>query len=105
MIPEPYEEAWPVAGTPVRYRWYHKVGAVLYAFFCFEIGVILFLLPWLDIWDKNYFSAFGVRWADLWVSPYFRGAVSGLGVLDIAISFFELFRLRRFARSRGTSVN
>ena len=99
MMPEPYEEAWPP--TAGRYRLYHKLGAVLYVFFCFEIGVILFLLPWLDVWGKNYFAAFGVRWADLWVSPYFRGAISGLGLLDIGISFFELFRLRRFARFRG----
>jgi hypothetical membrane protein len=97
MIPEPYEEAWPPRG---RYRWYHTFGAVLYVFFCFEIGIILLLLPWLDIWHKNYLADLGIDWYDLWISPYFRGAVSGLGVLDIVISFFELFRLRRFARSR-----
>ncbi len=83
---------------PSGYRWYHKVGAVLYAFFCLEIGVLLILLPWLDIWSANYFSRLSSRWPEVWMSPYLRGAVSGLGVVDIAISFIEVFRLRRFAR-------
>lgn len=78
--------------------WYQKAGAVLYAFFCFEIGVLLILLPWLDIWDRNYFSHLAARWPEVWTSPYLRGAVSGLGVVDVAISFIEVFRLRRFAR-------
>jgi hypothetical protein len=28
----------------------------------------------------------------LWLSPYLRGAVSGLGILDVYIAFAELFR-------------
>ena len=79
-------------------HWYQKVGAVLYAFFCFEIGVFLFLFPWLELWNRNYFSGFSPSWFDLWNSPYFRGAVSGVGLIDIGISFAELLRLRRFAR-------
>lgn len=78
--------------------WYQKAGAVLYAFFCFEIGVVLILLPWLTVWDHNYFSHLAARWPDLWMSPYLRGAISGVGAVDIVISFIELFRLRRFAR-------
>jgi hypothetical protein len=96
----PVKETWPApdeAGQP-RYRWYEKIGGVLYVFFCFEIGILLMLLPWLDFWNHNYFSGFGVRWAEMWMSPYLRGAVSGLGLLDIVISFIELFRLRRFAQ-------
>ena len=80
------------------HHWYQKLAAVLYAFFCFEIGLLLILLPWLDIWDRNYFSHLAARWPGVWMSPYLRGAVSGLGVVDIAISFIEVFRLRRFAR-------
>jgi len=80
------------------YPWYQKLAAVLYAFFCFEIGVMLLLLPWLDLWDHNYFSTLAARWPELWMSPYLRGAVSGIGVVDIAIAFIELIHLRRFAR-------
>ena len=80
------------------YPWYQKAGAVLYAFFCFEIGVVLILLPWLNVWDHNYFSRLASRWPELWMSPYLRGAISGVGAVDVVISFIELFRLRRFAR-------
>ncbi len=95
MALEPVEET---ETGQTGYRWYHKLGAVLYAFFCFEIGILLIFMPWLDLWDRNYFSGIAGRWPELWMSPYLRGAISGLGVVDIAISFVELFRLRRFAR-------
>ncbi|HEX8985068.1 MAG TPA: hypothetical protein VF767_06550 [Bryobacteraceae bacterium] len=81
----------------VRYRWYQIAMAVVYVFFCFEIGVFLVLFPWLELWGRNYFSGLGPVWSELWNSPYFRGAVSGLGIIDIVISFTELVRLRRFA--------
>jgi hypothetical protein len=95
MAIEPVEET---QSGRSAYHWYQKAGAVLYAFFCFEIGVLLVLLPWLEIWDRNYFSHLAARWPEVWMSPYLRGAVSGLGVVNIAISFIEVFRLRRFAR-------
>ena len=85
------------------YPWYQKAAAVLYAFFCFEIGVVLIALPWLGVWDQNYFSSVAARWPEVWMSPYLRGAVSGVGLVDIVISFIELFRLRRFARRPPTN--
>lgn len=82
------------------YRWYHKVAALVYIFFCFEIGVFLVLFPWIDpLWPDNFFSGFGPLWREIWISPYLRGAISGLGVIDIGISFAELFRLRRFSKA------
>jgi hypothetical protein len=101
MAVEQFEEAWPADSAQAsRYRWYHKAAAILYVFFCFEIGVFLFLFPWLEIWDQNYFSSLSPAWSELWNSNYFRGAVSGVGLIDIGISFAELFRLRRFARKQ-----
>ena len=32
---------------------------------------------------------------DVWDSSYFRGALSGLGLVNIYISLAEVFRLRR----------
>jgi hypothetical protein len=31
-----------------------------------------------------------------WENAYFRGAVSGLGVVNLYISFIEMVRLRRY---------
>jgi hypothetical protein len=85
--------------APLPHRWYHKAAALLYVFFCFEIGVFLLVFPWMDVWPHNWFSGLGPGWYALWSSPYFRGAVSGLGLVNIAIAFAELFRLRRFSKS------
>lgn len=100
MAVEQFEEAWPASNATqaARYRWYQKIAAILYVLFCFEIGIFLFLFPWLELWNQNYFSGLSPSWSELWNSPYFRGAVSGVGLIDIGISFAELFRLRRFVR-------
>jgi hypothetical protein len=82
-------------GAPAGRHWLRKAAAVAYALFCFELGVVLLLLPWVDLWNQNYFARFIAP--ALWTSPYLRGAVSGLGVVDIGISFLEIVRLRRFA--------
>jgi hypothetical protein len=94
-------QGWPTeAVREPRYRWYHKAGALVYIFFCFELGVFLLLFPWLDLWEKNYFSTL-LPWSGFWNNDYVRGAVSGLGLMNIAISFSELLRLRRFSGAHG----
>ena len=80
-----------------KYRWYHKMAGVMAAIFCFELGVFLLVYPWASEWDVNYFAFLPVWARGFWSSPYFRGAVSGLGILNIYISFVEVFRLRRFS--------
>jgi hypothetical protein len=80
-----------------QYRWYHKVAGVMAAIFCFEVGVFLVIYPWVSEWNVSYMSFLPLWSRDIWLSPYFRGAVSGLGLLNVYISFLEVFRLRRFS--------
>jgi len=90
-----------------RYRWYHKMMGLLFVVLCFELGVFLLVFPWMNQWEYNYFawidprSAEGAdwarRWRQLWLNPYFRGAVSGLGVLNLYVAAREILRLRRFS--------
>ena len=79
-----------------RLRWYHKAFALAFMIFCLEVGIILLVLPWSEYWDDNFFSNWLPGLGALWESAYVRGAVSGVGVLNIFISFSELFRARRF---------
>lgn len=79
------------------YKWYHKVGAVLFAIFCFELGVFLLVFPWLDFWDQNFFATYNHISQQIWMNPYFRGTVSGMGLVNIFVSFIEIVRLRRFS--------
>jgi hypothetical protein len=88
----------PIPVMRPEYRWYHKIWAVLFVTFCLEIGFFLLIFPWTDYWDSNYFSWLIPDWHRYWQNTYMRGAISGLGVINLYISFIEAFRLRRFAR-------
>jgi hypothetical protein len=62
---------------------------------CFEVGVFLLLFPWLQYWRNNYIAGLAPWIQRIWESPFFRGALSGLGVINIYISLSEVVRLRR----------
>jgi len=80
---------------PRTFAWHQKLGAMLLILFCLEIGSFLLVFPWLgDVWGHNFFSSLLQR--GYWQNPYFRGAVSGLGVVNLYICFLEIVRLRRF---------
>ena len=100
MMPrEPGEDlAGPMPAPAPVYRWYHKTSAVVFIAFCLEIGLFLLIFPWTEYWEGNYFAAFVPEWHRYWDNMYVRGAISGLGVVNLYISFVEIFRLRRFAR-------
>jgi len=80
------------------FRWYHKISAVLFITFCLEIGFFLLIFPWTEFWETNYFAAYIPEWHQYWGNMYVRGAISGIGVVNLYISFGEMFRLRRFSK-------
>jgi hypothetical protein len=99
--PQAQTQVLPLAAPPERapvYQWYHKMSAVVFITFCLEIGLFLLIFPWTDYWPSNYFSTAIPAWSAYWDNLYIRGAISGLGVVNLYISFLEIFRLRRFAR-------
>jgi hypothetical protein len=68
--------------------------AILYIAFCLEMGVFLFVFPWVSGWHHNFFIG---RYP--WVSAlsrnyYVRGAISGIGLVDIFLAFYEVWRMR-----------
>ena len=99
LDPPPVGEAvrTPMPAPQPRYRWYHKFSALLFIVFCLEVGLFLLVFPWTDAWDANYFAVFVPEWHYWWMNAYVRGAISGVGVLNLYIAFSEVFRLRRFA--------
>jgi len=81
--------------TGTAYHWYQKLSAILLIIFCLELGCFLLVFPWVSaVWDNNFFSSLLHR--GYWDSGYFRGAVSGVGVINLYIAFAEILRLRRF---------
>ena len=95
--PDPQPTA-PVVVRPPVFHWYHKMWAVLLVTFCLEIGFFLVIFPWTSYWETKYFSQLVPGWHVYWYNNYFRGAVSGLGTLNLYVAFTEIFRLRRFAK-------
>jgi hypothetical protein len=83
------------APTHAKHSWAHKLGIILFVIVCFEVGVFLLVFPWTEQWDGNSIAGLVPWLRDYWTSSYFRGALSGLGVLNIYISIAELLRLRR----------
>ena len=68
----------------------NRVLRALLVVVCFEMGALLLYLPWSDFWgESNFFLIRFPSLGQLVLHPAFRGAVSGLGVLDIllALSF------------------
>lgn len=75
-----------------------KLSAVLFCIFCLEVGLFLLFYPWIDaLWSRNWFLRLNPQCYALFMNEHFRGAVSGLGVLNLFIAFIEIMRLRRFA--------
>lgn len=62
---------------------------ILWTLICFELGILLILVPWSGFWERNVFLERYPDLVPLLLSPFARGAVSGLGLLDVflAISF------------------
>ena len=99
MMPEPDQQQNLAAAElhtvdEPHYRWWHKVSAVLFVIISFEIGVCLVLIPWSPYWNLGFLSFLPPA---VWRSSYLKGAVTGLGFVNIWIALVEVFRLRRFA--------
>ena len=90
-IPAPATEA-------PRHRWYHIAAALIFIVFCMELGMFLVIFPWSEFWDRSLFFPLAPEWRLYWDNAYLRGAVSGLGIVNVYIALVEIFRLRRFAR-------
>jgi hypothetical protein len=72
-----------------------KLFGLFLVIFCFEVGLFLIVFPWMDAWGKNALPSLSVFLLDLWENNYFRGALTGLGLVNIWISFQEMARLLR----------
>jgi hypothetical protein len=79
-------------------RWYDKLLGLLIAILCFEMGIFLIAFPWSGYWARSFFAWISPEWREVWMNPYFRGAVSGAGLLNLYLSLVEVFRLQGSAR-------
>jgi hypothetical protein len=52
----------------------------------FLLGVLLILIPWLQYWDHNFFLDKYPGLIPFLLHPSVRGAVTGLGALDVMLA-------------------
>lgn len=82
-------------GVPSQELRMNRWLAILYVVICFEMGAALFLFPWVPLWSQNFFAGH-YQWIFTVAENYYvRGAISGLGLIDVFLAFHEVWRLRR----------
>jgi len=59
---------------------------VLLILIYFELGALLVFLPWSRFWETNYFLRRFPTVTPYLMSPFLRGAITGLGLLDMAMA-------------------
>jgi hypothetical protein len=63
---------------------------LLRALLFLEFGLMLIVVPWSSYWDRNYFAALIPGMHQLIVNNFVRGAVSGLGVINLFAGVADL---------------
>lgn len=70
--------------------WIRAAGVVI----AIEVGLLLLTLPWTQLWQRSgwvdYLRSAHAAWLPYWLSPYVRGAVSGLGLVNLWIAASEI---------------
>ena len=71
--------------------------------FFFEIGFALVVVPWSAFWDRNYFAETVPAIHAVITNNFVRGAVSGLGVINLIAGLGELISIL-LARNTDTDA-
>lgn len=64
-----------------------------------ELGLVLILVPWSSIWEANYFLLQYPYLGFFLKNPFLRGAISGLGFMNVLLSI-GAFRRRAVLLAR-----
>ena len=83
-----------------------RLTVIFYIVLCLEAGLVLTFLPWLSPfglsdWGDNFFLVYAAQKSGMPAlrhaisSGWVRGAVTGLGLLNLGMAFWEVFNFRR----------
>jgi hypothetical protein len=97
--PEPARPSEPQRAAPRRpvsalQVWMRRLGVLLFVFICATIGVMLMIVPWRPEWSENPLLLSYPALHDLVASGFTRGLVTGLGVVNVWIGFWEALQYR-----------
>lgn len=66
---------------------------LLLAALLLEVGLVLLFVPWSAYWERNYFAEALPLLQPAIMNPYVRGAVSGLGIVNLVAGIADLVAL------------
>jgi hypothetical protein len=85
-----------------------KLSVIFYIILCMEIGIALTVAPWwpqgmwgFGDWGNNFFLLYAAQKTGIHglqavvASGWVRGAVSGVGLLNLGIAIWEIFHFRQ----------
>lgn len=85
-----------------------KLSVIFYIILCIEIGVALTIAPWwpqgmwgFGDWGNNFFLLYAAQKTGIQglqavvASGWVRGAVSGVGLLNLGIAIWEIFHFKQ----------
>ncbi|HEY0081369.1 MAG TPA: hypothetical protein VGB61_01160 [Pyrinomonadaceae bacterium] len=92
-----------------------RLTVIFYIILCLEAGIVLTFLPWvhpfgLSDWGDNFFLLYVAQKTGLHglqqtiASGWVRGAVTGLGLVNFALAFWEIAHFRRTTRALDGQV-
>ncbi len=79
-----------------------RLRYILWLLILFELGIVLLFLPWMQVWESNYFLGHYPVLRPYLMHPSLRGVITGLGALDISMAA-DLARM--FFRSKATQAH
>jgi len=74
--------------------WVRRLGVLLFVFLCATLGVMLMIVPWRPEWSDNGLLLPYPVIRELFSSGFVRGVVTGLGLLNVWIGFWEALQYR-----------
>jgi hypothetical protein len=81
----------PHAGAQHGNRWRRAIWICV----CLEVGIFLLVVPWSPLWTGSLLLGYYPALRPLYLSAYVRGAISGLGLLNLWFGFKDLWDFRR----------
>jgi hypothetical protein len=66
----------------------------VFTLFAVLIGLFLMALPWSSLWERNIVLSLLPSLRPALLSNFFRGALTGLGLVNIWVGFSYLWRFR-----------
>lgn len=94
-----------------------KLSVIFYIILCLEIGLVLTVAPWwpqgmwrFGDWGNNYFLLYAAQKTGIQglqavvASGWVRGAVSGIGLLNLGIAIWEIFHFNQTVNALQSQI-